>query len=224
MMPSAAGKIPPPDIAERERALDASLSILVKAPAGSGKTDLLTRRFLRLLSEVSDPGQIVAITFTNAAAAEMRDRILSKLEDAAAAGISEAALDPSSMEALAQPNSALQPLMHFAGNSHCSNRCFPASVAGSISANNPETFIAVLRSERSSRSKTASLPYAQPSRRCSFGAITVGRTSRRNSLECSNSATAGCTGSCSTAIRIGTRCAIDWSDRSHVKCGKNSIH
>src|SRR5690349_13475158 len=47
----------PPDQRERERALDPGRSILVQAPAGSGKTDLLTRRFLRLLSEVEDPGQ-----------------------------------------------------------------------------------------------------------------------------------------------------------------------
>jgi ATP-dependent exoDNAse (exonuclease V) beta subunit len=74
----------PPDQRQRERALDAGRSILVQAPAGSGKTDLLTRRFLRLLSEVDEPGRIVAITFTKAAAAEMRNRILSELEKAAA--------------------------------------------------------------------------------------------------------------------------------------------
>ena len=72
----------PPDQPEREQALDTSRSILVQAPAGSGKTDLLTRRFLALLGQVDDPAHIVAITFTKAAAAEMRHRILAELEKA----------------------------------------------------------------------------------------------------------------------------------------------
>jgi ATP-dependent exoDNAse (exonuclease V) beta subunit len=98
----------PPDQRERELALDPTRSVLVQAPAGSGKTDLLTRRFLRLLTEVDDPGQIVAITFTNAAAAEMRHRILAELEKAAAEEAAPATSDASaatssdfSMEALA---------------------------------------------------------------------------------------------------------------------------
>ncbi len=98
-MPSAPHNNPP-DQAQRDLALDTRRSILVRAPAGSGKTDLLTRRFLRLLGEVDDPGQIVAITFTNAAAAEMRHRILSELENAAASSAPGA--DPFSMESLAQ--------------------------------------------------------------------------------------------------------------------------
>jgi ATP-dependent exoDNAse (exonuclease V) beta subunit len=81
-MSKAVSRALPPDQDERIRALDPTRSILVQAPAGSGKTDLLTRRFLRLLSQVEDPGEIVAITFTNAAAAEMRHRILSELEKA----------------------------------------------------------------------------------------------------------------------------------------------
>ncbi len=92
----------PPDQAARIAALNPDHSILVQAPAGSGKTDLLTRRFLRLLQEVEEPGQIVAITFTRAAATEMRHRILSELESAAARDTSEQTSDAFSIEALAR--------------------------------------------------------------------------------------------------------------------------
>jgi ATP-dependent helicase/nuclease subunit A len=101
-MSKPAARFLPPDQAQRERALDAGQSILVQAPAGSGKTDLLTRRFLRLLGEVEEPGQIVAITFTKAAAAEMRHRILSELEKAAGSDASSTSEGEFSMDALAR--------------------------------------------------------------------------------------------------------------------------
>ncbi|MDR3726466.1 MAG: UvrD-helicase domain-containing protein [Terracidiphilus sp.] len=91
----------PPDQLQRQQALQPAQSILVQAPAGSGKTDLLTRRFLRLLSQVEEPGQVVAITFTNAAAAEMRHRILAELEKASASPDPVDA-DEFSMDALAR--------------------------------------------------------------------------------------------------------------------------
>ena len=100
-MSKSAVKAAPPDQSQREKALSVARSILVQAPAGSGKTDLLTRRFLRLLGEVDDPGQIVAITFTKAAAAEMRIRILAELEKASATGAPAASSDEFSMEVLA---------------------------------------------------------------------------------------------------------------------------
>ncbi len=101
-MPSKTSSVSsaPPDQAQRIAALDPHRSILVQAPAGSGKTDLLTRRFLRLLAEVDDPKHVVAITFTKAAAAEMRHRILAEL-DKAVHSSPDPADDESSMGVLA---------------------------------------------------------------------------------------------------------------------------
>lgn len=73
-----------PDEKTRNAALDIHRSFHLEAPAGSGKTWLLTGRFLRLLAEVDHPHEILALTFTNKAAGEMRQRIRDFLAKAAA--------------------------------------------------------------------------------------------------------------------------------------------
>ena len=68
------------DTEARLLATDPTRSFIVQAPAGSGKTELLTQRYLKLLAQVQQPEHIVALTFTKKAASEMKERIFAALQ------------------------------------------------------------------------------------------------------------------------------------------------
>ena len=74
------------DRAGRERAVDPRFNVALEASAGTGKTRILVNRYVNLLKAGVDPGEILALTFTRKAAAEMRERIVATLRDAAARG------------------------------------------------------------------------------------------------------------------------------------------
>ena len=75
-MGTALAPAPLPDAAARLAALtDHNRTLLVEAGAGSGKTALIAGRVALLLSAGVHPGEIVAITFTEASAAELLERI-----------------------------------------------------------------------------------------------------------------------------------------------------
>ncbi len=75
---------------EQKRAIEASGDLLVSAGAGSGKTAVLTERIVRLVREGLDVRELLCVTFTNAAAGEMKKRIERALYLASANAADEA--------------------------------------------------------------------------------------------------------------------------------------
>ena len=83
--------------AEQRKALDPCATVWVDAAAGSGKTQVLVARMLRLLLEGARPESLLCLTFTKAAAAEMTQRLMDRLAHWATTDATRLAAD---MEAL----------------------------------------------------------------------------------------------------------------------------
>ena len=71
------------DAEARVFAADPRHNVVLEASAGTGKTSVLVARYVNLLKAGVDPANILAITFTRKAAAEMRERIVRELRLAA---------------------------------------------------------------------------------------------------------------------------------------------
>src|SRR5580693_7650762 len=66
---------------EQRDALNPAHSVWVSASAGTGKTRVLTDRLLALMLSGTDPSRLLCLTFTRAAAAEMANRVNTKLAE-----------------------------------------------------------------------------------------------------------------------------------------------
>ena len=75
------GPLPPEADANQARASDPRASAWVSASAGTGKTEVLVRRCLRLLLAGFNPESILCLTYTKTAAAEMQNRLLRDLAE-----------------------------------------------------------------------------------------------------------------------------------------------
>ena len=76
--------VDPRDTEARRAAVDPTENVVLEASAGTGKTRVLVDRYVNLLRAGVDPRNILAMTFTRKAAAEMRERIVRALGEAAA--------------------------------------------------------------------------------------------------------------------------------------------
>lgn len=95
--------IPPSTLEQQYKSSSPENSAWVSANAGSGKTHVLTQRVIRLMLAGNAPDKILCLTFTKAAAANMKNRVFSTLSDWTM--MSDEALDAEILKTSNQPAS-----------------------------------------------------------------------------------------------------------------------
>ncbi len=101
---------------EQLRAINAEGSLLVSAAAGAGKTAVLTERIARIIAGGTSVSELLVVTFTKPAAAEMKSRIEKRLYDLAESTSDEAAKRRLSREAGEVSHASVSTLHSFCTN------------------------------------------------------------------------------------------------------------
>ena len=86
-------------------------TLICSAAAGSGKTAVLVERIVRFLREGAEPESFLIVTFTNAAAAEMREKIRARLTEEKDHPLIRAALDQMDLMQISTIHSFCQQLL-----------------------------------------------------------------------------------------------------------------
>ena len=138
---------------EQQRAIEEQGNLIVSAAAGAGKTAVLTERVVRLVEGGMDVDRLLILTFTRAAAAEMKERIQNTLQQRAAEAADEALKARLYRQSARCPNASISTIHAFCAR--VVNRYFHLVGLSPSAATLDETESAVLRDQAVDEALTA---------------------------------------------------------------------
>ena len=130
---------------EQRRAIEEQGNLIVSAAAGAGKTAVLTERVVRLVEGGMDIDRLLILTFTRAAAAEMKERIQNTLQQRAADAEDEALKARLYRQSARCPNASISTIHAFCAR--VVNRYFHLVGLSPTAATMDETESPVLRDQ-----------------------------------------------------------------------------